>query len=138
MADAVSTQIIQDTDRVVIVKFTNLSDGTGETNVKKVDVSELEKELRRGIPCTSVDIERIIYTTAGMSVDILWDGNPNQVAWTVSGDGHFHFEDIGPIKNDATVSVSGDILFSTQNASNTDRYTILLKLSKNYAQPVLT
>jgi len=42
MADTVTTQTIADTSGVKFVtKLTNISDGTGETLVKKVDASEL-------------------------------------------------------------------------------------------------
>ena len=41
MADTVTSQTIQDGERVAILKFTNESDGTGEAAVKKVDVSAL-------------------------------------------------------------------------------------------------
>ena len=42
MADTVTTQTIADTSGVKFVaKLTNLSDGSGETLVKKVDASEL-------------------------------------------------------------------------------------------------
>ena len=39
MADAVASQTIMDGERVAIMKFTNTSDGTGETNVVKVNPS---------------------------------------------------------------------------------------------------
>lgn len=35
MADAVTSQTIQDGQRIAILKFTNASDGTGESAVKK-------------------------------------------------------------------------------------------------------
>ena len=41
MADAVTSQTIVDGDRNCIMKFTNVSDGTGKTAVAKVDVSAL-------------------------------------------------------------------------------------------------
>ena len=41
MADAVTTQVLQDGERLYIAKFTNISDGTGESEVTKVDVSGL-------------------------------------------------------------------------------------------------
>ena len=46
MADTVTSQTIQDGERVAILKFTNESDGTGEASVKKVDVSALSKDSR--------------------------------------------------------------------------------------------
>ena len=42
MADTVTSQTIQDGGRTAILKFTNESDGTGESSVKKVDVSEYD------------------------------------------------------------------------------------------------
>jgi len=59
MADAVTTQIIHDGDRQVVMKFTNISDGTGEAAVQKVDVSTLQPESRTGRVCTEVAISRI-------------------------------------------------------------------------------
>ena len=39
MADAVASQTIVATDKRAIIKLTNLSDGSGESAVAKVDVS---------------------------------------------------------------------------------------------------
>ena len=39
MADAVTSQTILDTPHKLVMKFTNTSDGTGESAVTKVDVS---------------------------------------------------------------------------------------------------
>ena len=41
MADAVTSQTLSDGDRIAVVKFTNISDGTGESSVAKVDISAL-------------------------------------------------------------------------------------------------
>ena len=41
MADVVTSQTIQDGQKTAILKFTNVSDGSGEAAVKKVDVSAL-------------------------------------------------------------------------------------------------
>ena len=41
MADAVTSQTIIDGPKTAVLKFTNVSDGTGESAVKKVDVSAL-------------------------------------------------------------------------------------------------
>ena len=41
MADAVTSQTLVDTEKKCIFKFTNISDSTGEANVKKIDVSTL-------------------------------------------------------------------------------------------------
>ena len=41
MADAVTSQTLSDGDRIAVMKFTNLSDGNGESSVEKVDVASL-------------------------------------------------------------------------------------------------
>ena len=41
MADAVTSQTIIDGSKTAVLKFTNVSDGTGESAVTKVDVSAL-------------------------------------------------------------------------------------------------
>ena len=41
MADAVTSQTIQDGDRIAVMKFTNISDGSGESAVTMVEVSAL-------------------------------------------------------------------------------------------------
>ena len=72
MADTVTSQTIQDGKRLAILKFTNESDGTGESSVKKVDVSALSAN-ERGEACTSVTIQRIHWFCRGMGVDIEFD-----------------------------------------------------------------
>ena len=39
MADAVTSQTLVDGHQTAVLKFTNISDGSGESAVKKVDVS---------------------------------------------------------------------------------------------------
>ena len=46
MADTVTSQTIQDGERKAVLKFTNISDGSGESAVTKVDVSALTKNGR--------------------------------------------------------------------------------------------
>ena len=65
MADAVTSQTIQDGEKVAVLKFTNVSDGTGESAVKKVDVSALTTNTA-GESCTSVSIARIYWACVGM------------------------------------------------------------------------
>ena len=53
MADALTSQVIQDGGRTAVLKFTNVSDGSGESAVKKVDVSALAANSQ-GETCTGV------------------------------------------------------------------------------------
>ena len=61
MADAVTSQTIQDGERVAVMRFTNVSDGTGESAVAKIDVSSLAVEPITNAACTSVVIEKIYF-----------------------------------------------------------------------------
>ena len=65
MADAVATQTIIDGDRNVVQKFTNVSDGSGESAVVKVDVSALAANSH-GTACTG-----------GNLVAVHWYEGPN-------------------------------------------------------------
>ena len=70
MADAVTSQTILDGPNKVVMKFTNISDGTGESAVTKVDVSALATGTD-GATCTGVTIEQIWWQCVGMKVNIL-------------------------------------------------------------------
>jgi hypothetical protein len=74
MADAVTSQTLIDGPTHAVMKFTNLSDGTGESAVTKVDVSALQND-QYGIACTGVTIERIWWQCIGMKVQILFDAS---------------------------------------------------------------
>ena len=67
MADAVTSQTIVDTDKRAIIKLTNLSDGSGESAVAKVDVSALNANAK-GETCSRVTIDQIWYDVGGMRV----------------------------------------------------------------------
>tara|TARA_R100000808_G_C2029805_1_gene74163 strand:+ start:132 stop:533 length:402 start_codon:yes stop_codon:yes gene_type:complete len=132
MADAVTSQTLQDGDKSVVMKFTNISDGTGESAVKKVDVSALQAQSGSGAACTGVSIQQIWYECNGMSVDLLWDASTDVIAWTLSGYGFFDFRSCGPIINNSGSGKTGDIMFTTTGHASGDRYAIVLKMGKSY------
>lgn len=132
MADAVTTQTIQDGDRQVVMKFTNISDGTGESAVTKVDVSTLKAESGTQKACTKVAIRQIYYDLSGMSVDILWDATTDVLCIPLSRQGVFDFTEVGPLTNNAGSGVTGDVQFTTVGASTDDRYFIMLVMDKKY------
>ena len=125
MADAVTSQILVDGPRKTVMKFTNYSDGTGESAVKKVDVSALV-----GAP-TMVNITKIHYCVQGMVVRLLWDADTDVVAVDLAGDGCFDFTGFGGLINNAGAGVTGDINFTTVGHTGGDNYTIILEMTKN-------
>jgi hypothetical protein len=134
MADAVASQTILDGERMFIAKYTNLSDGTGETGVVKVDVSTLNPNSF-GLACNGVKINKIYATTHGMQVRVLWDATTDVFAWVIPQNSNYlmDFSSFGGIPNNAGTGKTGDILFTTQDASAGDSYTVVLECLKTYA-----
>ncbi len=138
MADAVTSQTIIDTEKRVVMKFTNLSDGSGESAVKKVDVSALTASPS-GAECARVHITQVWYVISGMRIDLEWDASSNVKALILGGGvaleptvGHLDFRSFGGIKNNAGGGITGDIDLTTLHHTSNDAYTIILELSKSY------
>ena len=138
MADAVTSQTIVDTEKRVVMKFTNLSDGNGESAVKKVDVSALTAHPD-GTACSNITIDQIWYDIGGMRLAIYFAASTNALALTIGGSaaagnmgGHMDFRSFGGVKNTLASGYDGDIDLTTSGHTNLDHYTIVLELSKNY------
>ena len=134
MADAVTTQVLLDGERLYIAKFTNISDGTGENKVIKIDVSSLNPNIY-GLACNGVKINKIWATTHGMEVQMYWDATTDQYVWLIPQNTNYlmDFSTFVGIPNNAGAGSTGDLLFSTADASNGDSYTIVIEAIKTYA-----
>jgi hypothetical protein len=132
MVDAVTTQILVDDTRRAVFKFTNISDGTGETGVVKIDVSALDPY--QGKPCTSVAIQTLDAITSGMGVNMLWDATTDVICLTLGENDFvsFNFSRFGGLTNNAGLGKTGDLLFTTIGAASGDRYTIVMEVQKYY------
>ena len=128
MADTVTTQTIADTSGVKFVaKLTNFSDGTGETNVKKVDASELTFMTEDGNRKISKVWYSINTANSKSAVELIWDGTTNATAMLLNGQSHFDFRPSGDeIPNNATTP-TGDVLLSTKNFADGDNYKIVIE-----------
>ena len=134
MADAVTSQTIQDGERKCIMKFTNVSDGTGESAVAKVDVSALAANAA-GVSCSEVRVMRVSHAIVGMSVQLFLNASSNVllIELAESSNGHIDFKDFGGIPNNAGSGKNGDILFTTKGHSSGDTYSIILEMVKVYS-----
>ena len=133
MADAVTSQTLFDGDKHVVMKFTNISDGTGESAVKKVDVSALNADIN-GNTCTSVAIEKIWWQCIGMKVRMFFDATSDAfiIELGENQSGHHDYSEFGGLSNNAGSGKTGDIDFTTVGHSSADTYTITLKMRKTY------
>jgi len=134
MADAVTSQTILDGDRLAILKFTNISDGTGETAVNKVIVANLASN-QFGLACNGCIINRVWASTQGMAVNILFDATVDVFAYTIPTDTFYDisFDSFGGIKNNSGAGKTGNIAFTTIGAGANDSYSIILEVIKTYA-----
>lgn len=125
MSDAVTSQTLFDGPRTAVLKFTNISDGSGESAVLKVDASALS-----GAP-TDLKIVRVWYAVAGMVVNVLWDATTDVTALVLQGDGFMDFSCFGGLDNNAGTGKTGDILFTTLGHTANDSYSIIMELKKS-------
>jgi len=121
MADAVTSQTLANGAKRTIRAFTNVSDGTGESAVQKVNISGLI-----GAP-TAVKILQIWWTTVGMSVKVLFDHTTDDVVAVLDGTGHMDLREFG-IPDPASAGGTGDILFTTTGHTAGDTYFIVMEI----------
>ena len=138
MADVVTSQTIVDTvGTKTVMKFTNISDGSGETLVTKMDASALNFMTENAERVIS-KIYWSVNTTNGKSgIELLWAGSgtssANATIGFFSGTGfHDYFTAGNSIPNNATLtdntSPAGDILLSTKGFVAGDNYTLILEV----------
>ena len=139
MADAVTSQTLSDGDRIAVVKLTNISDGTGESSVAKVDISGFATNMHGETPARAT-IEQIWYDVVGMRVALEWNATTNVVAAVLGTSlgvgtnvsGHMDFRSFGGIKNTEASGVDGNIDLTTHGHTAHDHYTVVLQLRKSY------
>ena len=134
MADAVTATTVNDGPKEAIIYCTNTSDGTGEAAGTKVDVSALSS-LQDGTACTGVRIQKIIFSTVGMGVKILWDATTDVIAAELPADysDTLDYSDMSGLPNvAASGGNTGDIQFTTIGHTSGDTYSVVLHCLKQY------
>jgi|TARA_A100001391_G_scaffold40634_2_gene22948 hypothetical protein len=138
MADAVTSQTIEDGGKNLIVKITNISDGTGESAVAKIDVSALNSNPTTGAACSRVSIQRIWFSNIGMGFKLFWKASSNQFIFEAPADfsdtWDFSMGNEGKsgIPNNAGTGVNGDLLLTTVNHTDGDTYSAIIWAHKHY------
>ena len=134
MADSVTSQTLLDGERLAIMKFTNISDGTGESAVTKVTASSLAAS-NSGKACSGVTVTKIMSVCHGMEVRMYWDATTDVPFFLSAVNTNYEndFSKIGGITNNAGTGKNGNIVFSTSDASSGDTYTVVLEMVKSYA-----
>ncbi len=139
MADAVSSIVVLDNAYQHVVFLNSLSDGTGESLVKKVDKSAIAVAFG-GAEATALDIERIDWSITGFtSVKLFWDHAADSAGPVLLGSGSLDFTGRGRLRggmlstsglqDPKTADSTGDILL-TSSATSGGNYAITLWLAK--------
>jgi|TARA_R110002020_G_scaffold252195_1_gene466014 hypothetical protein len=138
MADAVTSQtILDDGGKNLIMKFTNISDGTGESNVAKIDVSALTAGMN-GQACSRVVLNKVWFSNVGMGFKLLWNASSNvhilqaPADWADTWDFTDSSMNLPGIPNNAGSGVNGDLLLTTVGHSSGDAYSIVIWATKGY------
>lgn len=102
---AVTTQILEDSERNFVLHVIGEADAAGATIV---DVSGLSANARLGVP-TSVRLDRIQYDT-DKTIKFDWDATAD-ITFFVAAPGQDTkcFKDVGGINNNAGTGVTGDV-----------------------------
>lgn len=133
MADTVTSQKLKDHATAWAYKFTNESDGTGETNILKVDVSGLTAATNSALTDQRLSINKITWSIAGANskVKLMWSGDaPNTIVY-LSGSGTMDLTTnlTTPITNNIA-NTNGDLYLSTAGFVAGAGYTVLLEGKK--------
>lgn len=127
MADAVTSEYVFNGQKRKLLHLTNISDGTGESDVVKIDVSALTFES--GLTPTYVTVDRIEYNIQGFtSVLLEFDATTDdELAVLPSGMGAIDFFAYGGKTDPKTTGTTGDVLLTTAGAASGATYDIRIE-----------
>ena len=130
MADAVNSTVIIDGDRNYVIHMDNVSDGTGEAAVKKIDISTLT--FSDGTVPTMLKLMEVQYAIQGFTyVQLLWDATTDDEIVTLpTGSGVISFDGIGGKKDPQSTGSTGDVMLTTVGAASGASYDITAVFKK--------
>lgn len=128
MADAVTSKVLINSKNRYVVVLTNVSDGTGESDVAKVDKSTLVN--LNGVEPTKLNLVSVQYAIQGFSsVRLEWDHTTDDMMVVLpAGSGVLDFSCYGAYSDPASAGTTGDVLLTTAGAVSGASYTIILEL----------
>lgn len=144
MSDAVQTQVLENGSQWYRAKFTNFSDGTGETAVVKVDPTSSGAlgVIIQGntlYPGTHLKLMEVEYTVSGMTLLVQWDATTKQDIWYLQGFGKFNYRKRGGLfvpqsAGAPVIGATGKVLFTTKGAASGSSYTVEMTFKKDIVQ----
>lgn len=145
MADIVTSQLVENGRRNWAYVFTNISDGTGETNVVKVDGSAagplgIFLYGQNFYPLAHIKIIEVVFNIKALGLEIIWDATTPQNALYLGSDtaGRYDYRKIGGLAAASAGTIitgaTGKIKFTTVGAMPNSGYTVYMRGSKGIPQ----
>ena len=134
MADTVTTRVLSNTGIRYDVVLSCVSDGTGESAVKKIDLTDIEMPGQPGLNPSSLALEKVEANINGFtSVTLLWDRDPsNEVIVDLPAGQTELCLKSRMIDQKHGQASTGDILLTSTGASSGDSYIIHLRFKAKY------
>ena len=125
MANAFTSQTLQDGESRVVMLFTGTLDTANESATAKVDVSALAPAP------TKVKVDKIHFTVSdGLTLIMAWDATTDVRFAALSGSGCLDATCFGGLHNNAGAGITGDVMFSTLGWAGVMSYTVVLEMTK--------
>ena len=126
MADTVDSRYVYNGQRRKALHITNISDGTGESAVAKIDVSAIT--FNDGVTPDYVTVDMIEYNIQGFaSVRLHFDATTDdELAILPAGSGVIDFGAYGGEVDPKSTGTTGDVVLTTNGAASGATYDITI------------
>ena len=131
MANAFTTQIIQEGPRNAIVKVTGILDTSNLALTTAVDITTLTQSGTFPAP-SMVRIDYLDYSISDqLECQLFWDATTDVIIMPLAGRGRMAFQNFGGLQNNSGAGKTGSILVQTTGwASGIQVFTIILEMVK--------
>ncbi|MFW7267790.1 hypothetical protein ACMAUO_07435 [Gluconacetobacter sp. Hr-1-5] len=134
MADVTTVQVIANGPRNLVLRVTDVSDGTGLAAMKIVDAQSMAFAVGGQVPGVHLTVRRIAYDVHGMVARLQWEATDPVDLATLSGFGHLDFRRFQGVPNPKAAGATGSILLTTMGAGAGSAVTIVLEMIKGVPQ----
>lgn len=139
MADVTTSQVIANGPRNLIIKLTDVSDGTGLSGVKVVDAQSatyaVHVQGQSFVPGIHLKVKMIEYEVYAGWVRLQWDASvPVDLDILTPGTGRQDYTTFQGLPNPAPAGATGSILLTTVNWALNSAYMITLHMIKGVPQ----
>ncbi len=126
MAMIITSQVLYDGPRNVVMQFTGVNDGSGggDSPVSKVDVSALNP------PAKSVKVKKITYDVSGGVLVMSWDADSPVPFLNVSDFNMIDYSLMGGLTNGGGDTANGNIVLTPLGFDAGATYTVTMEMVK--------